>query len=142
MSRLWEDFEDKEVIEKWRDEKVEFVKDGKKTIYISRRLLCNILERLSAEGSVEIREEFDTEFVDGKGWVPPVEIWREKDGTRARKRPDDEVIDPFNYKGRGRTVGEIKKFRKESGKIGAELEDFFDICPRCKCPSKHCSAHC
>jgi len=43
MTTTWADIEDKETIEKWRNEKIKFVSDGIRTVYVSRRLIAKML---------------------------------------------------------------------------------------------------
>lgn len=80
MSVIWEDVESAKNIEKWRNEKVMFLKCGPKTIYITRKLLCSMLNNLEED--------------------------------------------------------------RESNTLRAEMERFFEVCPRCMSPEEHCSGHC
>lgn len=130
MGDIWEDVESTEVIDKWRKEKILLTvshpkSTHSKAIVISRNLLCFILNSLEEEGQLKSSE-----------------IHKQISMHKGIKRPDSDVIDPENNNGRGVTLGEIKKSRKEASDLEEILENFFEICPRCCCPKEHCSGHC
>lgn len=145
MSSSWQDYECMEVIKKWRDKKV-VLTIGKYKTKISRRLMLSIINHIFKEGASKITEEYDTEFVPDKGFVPPILQDWQKDPERgllgARSRLPEEILDANDWKGMGRTAKEILAYRKEAEELCGKLEASLDICPRCKSPNKHCSRHC
>lgn len=139
MTVSWEDVEDAKVISHWRKEKMSFTTPDGNLIRISRRALCIIINALSDAAYEPKDETYDTEFVPGKGWVPPLEIWR-KERERARKRSEDEIINIYSRK--GHTLKERREFRHECREASKQLDAAFDMCPREMCPMEHCSYHC
>ncbi len=135
MTVGWKDIEDAEIISNWRKEKMEIVVNG-----INRRVLCTIINALNSASHEPRSEKFDTKFIPGKGWVPPLEIWR-KEGERARKRTENEIIDKYDDQ-RGHTLKERREFRHECSKASKQLGDLLKVCPREMCPIEHCSHHC
>lgn len=145
MSESWEDYETPTNIKKWRDEKVTLVMGEYKT-EVSCRILMSIMLHLFHEGMVPLNERYDTKYVEGRGFIPPILQEHQKDPQSgklgARERLDEEIFDMRDDGGRGITIADIRAYRKEADELNDALEKTLKICPRCKCPEKHCSDEC
>lgn len=142
MSTIWEDHEDKRIIEFWHSQKVKLV-DG---IFVSRKVLRSILSKNDCNPDLKVTEKFETEWDEqNQRYDPPIpSIHKRGKGLKgfARERKDDGELVYCDIVDKAIPLWEIKELRKEQYEVMEKLEEHFDMCPRCFSPKKHCSAHC